>query len=123
LEVDRFLVAPIIALTVDSNMNKRKFFLILLFTGLLGAPAFVCFEIWNKVYAKPSEKKENVQISPQIVKKSPEEWKKILTPEQYRILREAGTERPNGKAYQQFKQQGAGTYFCAGCDTELFFFK
>ena len=101
-------------------MNKRKFNLILLFTGILGGPAFVCVEIWNRVDAKPKEKKENVQISSQTVKKSPEEWKKILSPEQYRILREAGTERPNGKVYQDFKHQGAGTYFCAGCDTELF---
>jgi peptide-methionine (R)-S-oxide reductase len=49
-----------------------------------------------------------------------EDWKKKLTPEQYRILREAGTEPPNGEVYKQFKEQGAGTYYCAGCDTELF---
>ncbi len=63
---------------------------------------------------KPSEEK----IRP--VKKTDEEWKKILTPEQYRILRKAGTERPNGTVYHEFKKQGGGTYFCAGCDTELF---
>ena len=33
------------------------------------------------------------------MERSKEEWKKILSPEQYRILREAGTERPNGKVY------------------------
>ncbi len=49
-----------------------------------------------------------------------EEWKKRLTPEQYRILRQAGTERSNGKVYQEFKAQGGGTYSCAGCDAELF---
>ena len=49
-----------------------------------------------------------------------EEWKKILSPEQYRILREAGTEKPNGEIYLEFKKQGAGTYYCAGCDAELF---
>jgi peptide-methionine (R)-S-oxide reductase len=49
-----------------------------------------------------------------------EEWKKRLTPEQYRILREAGTERSNGKVYEEFKKQGGGTYYCAGCNTELF---
>lgn len=48
------------------------------------------------------------------------EWKKKLTPEQYRILREEGTERANGKVYDEFKKQGAGTYYCAGCDAELF---
>ena len=49
-----------------------------------------------------------------------EEWKKRLTPEQYRILRQAGTERSNGQVYKEFKAQGGGTYFCAGCNTELF---
>ena len=52
--------------------------------------------------------------------KSEEEWKAQLTPEQFRILRKAGTERPNGKIYQEFQKQGKGIYFCVGCDTELF---
>ena len=54
------------------------------------------------------------------VKKTDEEWRKILTPEQYRILRKAGTEMANGEVYREFKKQGGGTYYCAGCDTELF---
>ena len=101
-------------------MNKRNFFLTLVFIGLLGVPVFVCFEILNTLDAKPIAKPEKVEKTPQPVKKSSDEWKKILTPEQYRILREAGTEAPNGKVYQEFKHQGAGTYVCAGCDTELF---
>jgi peptide-methionine (R)-S-oxide reductase len=48
------------------------------------------------------------------------EWLEKLNPEQYRILREAGTERPNGDVYRQFKKQGAGTYYCAGCGSRLF---
>ena len=54
------------------------------------------------------------------VEMTDEEWKEKLTPEQYRILREEGTERANGKVYDEFKKQGAGTYYCAGCDAELF---
>lgn len=54
------------------------------------------------------------------VVKSAEEWKKQLTPEQYRILREAGTERPHGEVYKEFKHQGEGTYHCAGCGALLF---
>lgn len=54
------------------------------------------------------------------VKKTDEEWKKELTPEQYRILREAGTERADGQVYEEFKNQGGGTYYCAGCNAELF---
>lgn len=61
----------------------------------------------------PEQPKETVE-------KTDEEWKKELTPEQYRILREAGTERANGDVYKEFKNQGSGTYYCAGCDAELF---
>ena len=54
------------------------------------------------------------------VVKTDEEWKKILTPEQYRILREAGTERAFGEVYKEFKHQGEGAYHCAGCGALLF---
>jgi peptide-methionine (R)-S-oxide reductase len=54
------------------------------------------------------------------VVKSNDEWKKLLTPEQYHILRESGTERANGQVYKEFKQQGEGTYHCAGCKALLF---
>jgi peptide-methionine (R)-S-oxide reductase len=52
--------------------------------------------------------------------KTDEEWKKILTPEQYRILRESGTERPYGEVYKEFKKQSEGAYHCAGCGALLF---
>ena len=54
------------------------------------------------------------------VEKSEEQWRKELTPEQYRVLRQAGTERAFGAAYEEFKKQGAGTYVCGGCGAELF---
>ena len=54
------------------------------------------------------------------VVKTDEEWKKQLTPEQYRILRKGGTERANGEVYKEFKHQGTGTYHCAGCNALLF---
>lgn len=54
------------------------------------------------------------------VVKSDEEWKKALTAEQYHILRQAGTERPNGPVYKEFKKQGEGSYHCAGCGALLF---
>lgn len=54
------------------------------------------------------------------VEKTDAEWKKELTAEQYHILREAGTERPNGAVYKEFKHQGEGTYHCAGCGALLF---
>jgi peptide-methionine (R)-S-oxide reductase len=54
------------------------------------------------------------------VVKTDEEWKKLLTPEQYNILRQSGTERPNGSVYKEFKGQGEGSYHCAGCKALLF---
>lgn len=63
----------------------------------------------------PTNNKETKMVT-----KTDEEWKAQLTPEQFRILRKAGTERPNGKIYEEFKNQGKGIYYCVGCETELF---
>ena len=51
-------------------------------------------------------------------KKSDAEWRETLTPEQYRILRQAGTEAPGSGALLHNKDQG--TYRCAGCGAPLF---
>ena len=60
-----------------------------------------------------------VEPTGKVVKKD-EEWKKELTPEQYRVLRNSGTESPFGKVYKEFKHQGTGKYVCVGCNTVLF---
>lgn len=52
------------------------------------------------------------------VNKTDEEWKKELTAEQYRVLRQKGTERAFSGEFWNTKDKGV--YRCAGCGTELF---
>ena len=52
------------------------------------------------------------------IEKTEQEWRAELTPEQYRILREKGTERAFTGEYDHVFEPG--TYRCAGCGTELF---
>jgi len=54
------------------------------------------------------------------VKLTEEEWMKRLTLEQYQVTRQAATERPFGKIYEEFEKQGEGTYYCVCCGVELF---
>jgi peptide-methionine (R)-S-oxide reductase len=52
------------------------------------------------------------------VQKTEEEWRRVLTPEQYHIMREHGTERPGSCELNVEKRPG--TFFCAACGQELF---
>lgn len=55
------------------------------------------------------------------IKLSASEWKKKLTPEQYNVLREEGTERPFTSPL--LNENRTGKFVCAGCDFELFYTK
>jgi peptide-methionine (R)-S-oxide reductase len=52
------------------------------------------------------------------VTKSDAEWRKLLTPQQYEITRQKGTERPFSGKYYHHKE--TGLYRCAGCGNPLF---
>ncbi len=59
-----------------------------------------------------------IDLSKVKVKRTDEEWRARLTPEQYRVARQQGTEYPFRNAYWNHKADGV--YFCVGCDTPLF---
>jgi peptide-methionine (R)-S-oxide reductase len=52
------------------------------------------------------------------VAKTDQEWRELLTEEQYRVLRQAGTERPFTGQYVDTEDEG--TYTCAACGNNLF---
>lgn len=86
----------------------KKFILIPLFTTILGL--FGC-------KAQTSNPTDTMKDSFP-VQKTEAEWQALLTPEQYYILRQKGTERPHTSPYNLHWE--AGTYTCGGCNAPLF---
>ena len=59
-----------------------------------------------------------MQVKPFDVTHTDEEWRRLLTPEQYRVMRGRGTEAPGSCALNHEKRRGA--FVCAGCGRRLF---
>ncbi len=80
---------------------------------LLGVSAAALFGFWrlsSSSDAAPAEKFE--------IEKSDEEWRRLLTPAAYNVLRRQGTERPGSSPLNAEKRKG--TFACAGCALPLF---
>lgn len=94
-------------------MRKRSCFLLATLVCLI--------QILADVTEASEPGKETARESLPIMKKvtkSDEEWKKILTPEQFHVLRKKGTEQPFTGQYHDSKEKG--TYVCVACGNELF---
>jgi methionine-R-sulfoxide reductase len=87
--------------------------IVIILAGVLSVQLYSC----QTEAKKQTETKETKPMETSY-KKTDEEWKKQLTPEQYHVLREKGTERPFTGKYTLTMDKGV--YTCAGCGTELF---
>ena len=92
---------------------------------LLSCALFVCTDIQTverqagtgSEGPSPSRDQEEAEMSDKVVK-SDEEWRQLLTPEQYRVTRQKGTEPAFTGQYHHFK--GDGIYGCVCCGNDLF---
>jgi peptide-methionine (R)-S-oxide reductase len=101
-----------------SIIISKTFKKLFVFTTLVFVLSFELFQtgiFQNTVIAQNHKKEKNMKFN---VNKSDEEWKKILTPEQYEVLRLKGTERPFTGKYTTTTTDGV--YNCAACGAKLF---
>jgi peptide-methionine (R)-S-oxide reductase len=97
---------------MESQMVSRRHLLSLF--AVLGAAGVGSLPA-RRVAAASAEPASGFEIT-----KSAAEWRRQLTPAQYKILREHGTERAGTSPLTHEKRKG--TYACAGCDLPLFAF-
>jgi len=89
-------------------MNRRRF--IYIFSSLAAASATL-----SRVSARDGDQ---IMIDGEAVVRSDEEWRRLLSEEQYRVLRKEGTEKPWTSPLNDEKR--SGNYVCAGCGQPLF---
>lgn len=100
-------------------MNRKIIPLMVVVAGIVMAFSInILSEEKGSKMKDDKQKKEIKEKSTSEVQLSEEEWKNILSPEQYRVIRQCGTEPPfSGKYYNH---HDTGTYACAACGNELF---
>lgn len=91
-------------------MSRRDVLHVVLGLGTVSAALAGVRGLWSGGPAQAAKSYE--------VRHSDAEWQKLLAPDQYRILRKAGTEPPRSSPLNQEKR--AGVYSCAGCALPLF---
>jgi methionine-R-sulfoxide reductase len=91
-------------------MNRRQ-----LFTTVAAAFGIGPVVAW---LARPSAANRPMSAKSFPIEKTDDEWRRELTPEQYHVLREHGTERAGTSPLNREKREG--TFLCAACGQELF---
>jgi peptide-methionine (R)-S-oxide reductase len=108
-------------------MKHSTLFLGLLLTGLISgsivssgglAKSAKAANVSAPAQIKVYSAEKGGYIMSQTVTKTKEEWKSLLTPEQYHILREKGTERAYSGKYADYHEHGI--YRCAACGLDLY---
>ena len=108
---------------MPAKLSRRSFLLASLGTIVSLAACKVVPNQYTEVgqastaYLPPPLNPDEVDPSERI-ERAEEEWRALLSAEQYRILRQKGTERAFTGAYHDLKDEG--TYHCAGCGNPLF---
>jgi len=114
----------VIETTVERMMNRKRFTIVIL--AAFASISFAAFaensgpadaEDGNELIPIYSSREGGV-IQVEKIQKTDREWREQLTPEQYRITREKGTEYPFTGEYNTNKEEGV--YRCVACGTELF---
>ena len=95
------------------------------FIFLLGLAALSCTHAQDKTTKTTAKMSESTSKNPAFSRTSAEkidlkedDWKNALTPEQYYIARQKGTERPWTSKFEKFDE--VGTFYCAACGNSLF---
>jgi peptide-methionine (R)-S-oxide reductase len=90
---------------------KKRYFLSAI--AVLGGAAWLSRNSFQRSNPMTTNRQEQFEIT-----RTDEEWRQTLTPEQFRVLRQHGTERAGTSPLD--KNYEPGTYVCAGCDLPLF---
>lgn len=108
--MNRIMILPILLLAIGCEVVEPG-------TPPVGPPTPTVAE-GNKKTDHPSPEVVSPKEKEDKVARSEEEWRKILSPEEYRVLREKGTERAFTGEYDKHFEPGA--YACAACESVLF---